>query len=335
MQDMLLPLEEVVHRIEGGRVMLLSGEEGLLRRLPRGKWIAGTIPYFVTASQGGMVCRDRIFATDLTDRITAAECATYDRQTVSQVYTDGPRHGLSVIIVPAACETHLTFAVNAPTYEEFAIRPLVGWVSGLHLGAGPKEKPKVYNGLTGEILEDGAVVLHASLPADKVAEIGIINLFEPGGGDILMFPKGGFTVTDMLVNGMKRNFAAYLTQYGFDTKVPLVADYYGAHVNCSIRDVDEATGEVSLYAPVFPGMHYKLARPVTDYVATFRDRLKRGQPQDPDTIVFSCNCILNYLYSELEGKKTDPFYGPVTIGEIAYQLLNQTLVFLKILDSKP
>lgn len=47
---------------------------------------------------------------------------------------------------------------------------------------------------------------------------------------------------------------------------------------------------------------------------------------------FSCNCILNFLYSELEGKRTGELIGPVTFGEVAYQLLNQTLVYLQIED---
>ena len=47
---------------------------------------------------------------------------------------------------------------------------------------------------------------------------------------------------------------------------------------------------------------------------------------------FSCNCILNYLYGELEGKKIDNISGPITFGEIGYQLLNQTLTFLYIED---
>lgn len=34
----------------------------------------------------------------------------------------------------------------------------------------------------------------------------------------------------------------------------------------------------------------------------------------------------------LEGKKTGDVTGPVTFGEIAYQLLNQTLVYLNIID---
>ena len=46
--------------------------------------------------------------------------------------------------------------------------------------------------------------------------------------------------------------------------------------------------------------------------------------------IFSCNCILNYLYGNLEGKTTPPYAGPVSFGEVAYQLLNQTLVYCEI-----
>ncbi|EKO40320.1 MAG: hypothetical protein B193_0938, partial [Solidesulfovibrio magneticus str. Maddingley MBC34] len=103
-------------------------------------------------------------------------------------------------------------------------------------------------------------------------------------------------------------------------------------VNISFQDVDEVEGQVKFYAPVFTGIRYKHARPVTDYVKVFNDRLGREGAIDSSRVAFSCNCILNYLYSELEGKKTDPFVGPVTFGEIAYQLLNQTLVYLEIMD---
>ncbi len=48
--------------------------------------------------------------------------------------------------------------------------------------------------------------------------------------------------------------------------------------------------------------------------------------------VLSCNCILNYQYGELEGRKIPPFTGPVTFGEVAYQLLNQTLVYVEITE---
>ena len=45
---------------------------------------------------------------------------------------------------------------------------------------------------------------------------------------------------------------------------------------------------------------------------------------------YSCNCILNYLYGEMEGKSVSGFTGPMTFGEIAYMLLNQTLVRLEL-----
>ena len=60
----------------------------------------------------------------------------------------------------------------------------------------------------------------------------------------------------------------------------------------------------------------------------FKKIIDEAGAKDP---VFSCNCILNYLYGELEGKKTPPYTGPVTFGEVAYQLLNQTLVYCEIL----
>ena len=117
-----------------------------------------------------------------------------------------------------------------------------------------------------------------------------------------------------------------------DTKLPLVADYYGALVNISFQGVDETEGEVKFYAPVFTGIRYKHAKPVADYEAAFKACLDNQCHLTEDRVVFSCNCILNYLYSELEGKTTTPFVGPITFGEIAYQLLNQTLVFLEVHD---
>ncbi|EKO38112.1 MAG: hypothetical protein B193_3196, partial [Solidesulfovibrio magneticus str. Maddingley MBC34] len=103
-------------------------------------------------------------------------------------------------------------------------------------------------------------------------------------------------------------------------------------VNISFQDVDEVEGLVKFYAPVFSGIRYKHAKPVVDYVKEFNDRLCKECSIESARVAFSCNCILNYLYSELEGKKTDPFTGPITFGEIAYQLLNQTLVYLEIMD---
>jgi hypothetical protein len=83
---------------------------------------------------------------------------------------------------------------------------------------------------------------------------------------------------------------------------------------------------------VFEDVTYKIAKPIDDFIEAF----KRQIPQQGgvDNLVFSCNCILNYLYAELEGKKTANFTGPITFGEIAYQLLNQTLAYLTIEDAR-
>ncbi len=332
MRQIISNVADVKQKIEAGRKLLLAGDEDALRQLPKGDWIGGTIPYFISSDQGGMVSREMICATDITDVAAGVEIVHYDQNSLARIYTEGPKHGFSFIIIPAASKTHLSFALNAPNYKDFGVRPLIGWVAGVHLSDLGKKTPKVINGQTGDVLEEGALVLQAQLPEGKAAEIGIVNLFEQGDGDILTFNSDGFAAKDVMVNGEKRNFAAYIVKNKLDTKLPLVADYYGAMVNISFQDVDEVEGQVKFYAPVFSGIRYKHARPVADYVKTFQDRLAKECSVESSRIAFSCNCILNYLYSELEGKKTDPFTGPVTFGEIAYQLLNQTLVYLEILD---
>ena len=84
---------------------------------------------------------------------------------------------------------------------------------------------------------------------------------------------------------------------------------------------------VDFYAPVFRNVRYRFATPVEDYVGEFRNRINAASDKKP---VFSCNCILNYLYGNLEGQKTTPYSGIVSFGEVAYQLLNQTLVYCEI-----
>ena len=331
MRQHIMTIADAAKAIQAGRKLILAGDEDALRQLPKGEWVAGTIPYFITSEEGGVVTRDKVFSTDITDVVTGMEIKKYDQNSLARVYSEGPEHGFSFIVIPATSKTHLAFALNAPNYKDFGVRPLIGWISGVHLDDLGKRTPTVFNGITGEAIEEGALVLQAELPANTAAEIGIVNLFEQGGGDTLTFASDGFSAKDVMVNGEKQGFAAYIKANKLDTKLPLVADYYGALVNISFQGIDESTGEVNLYAPVFSGIRYKHAKPVADYVKDFGDRLGKECNVAPDRVVFSCNCILNYLYSELEGKKTEPFTGPVTFGEIAYQLLNQTMVYLEIM----
>ncbi len=319
---------EVKALIASGKRLLLAGEETLLKQLPAGNWIGGSIPYFMT-EQGGLSTQYLIYVTELPDFIVEASIKVYEAASLANVYQDMPPNGFSVIIIPAFCATHLDFALHAPEYPGFATHPLIGWISGVHLHDMGRVAPKVFDGQTTSRLEDGAVVLHVTLPPDKVAEVGILNIFEQSDGDTITFPQNGFSAREAYVNGVPINFAEYLVKNRLDTDLPLVADYFGALVNVSFEHIDLVEQEVRFYAPVFAGVSYKHARPVDNYVEQFTSRIPLHLDRSP---TFSCNCILNYVYSELEGKRTGDITGPITFGEVAYQLLNQTMVYLTITD---
>lgn len=330
MQQELLNINDVEKQITAGKTLLVAGDENLLKKLPKGDWVGGSIPYFISSEQGGVVSQDKIFVTDISDVAASTSIKKYDQNDLGTVYSDAGSGGFSFIIIPASSPAHVSFALNGPNYKDFGCQPLIGWISGVHLDDLGKITPKVFNGKTGEVYEEEAVVMHIDLVAGKTVDVGIINSFEQGEGDTLTFDSDGFSCSDVMVNGVKENFANYITNNKLDTKLPLVADYYGALVNISFQSVDP-DGEVHFYAPVFTGIRYKHAQPLADYATAFTKQLKENEIEG-QTVTFSCNCILNYLYSELEGKKTDPFVGPITFGEIAYQLLNQTLVYIVVHD---
>ncbi len=331
MQQDLLDISAAAQLITAGKMLLIAGEENLLTQLPKGRWIGGSTPYFITPGIGGIQSQDKVFVTDISEMVDKCRIHTYSATTLGSIYTDAGSNGFSIIIIPFASKVHATFSVNAPNYKDFGSQPLVGWISGVHLNELAIKKPIVVNGETGEILIDQAIVMHADLVAGKTVDVGIINLFEQGDGDTLSFEKDGFESTDVNVNGIKENFYGYLTKNAIDTKLPLVADYYGTMVNISVQNLNPGK-PVKLYAPVFSGIRYKIAKPVDCYPEEFSKHLAASDLQE-QKILFSCNCILNYLYSDLEGNKTEQFVGPVTFGEIAYQLLNQTLVYLQLNDA--
>lgn len=319
---------EVKAKITHGEKLLLAGDESLLKQLPAGNWIGGSIPYFMT-EQGGLSTRQKIYVTELPGTVSDISIKIYDPMTLENIFTDMSINGFSIIIMPCSSKTHLEFALHAPQYQGFGHSPLIGWISGVHLDDLGRIKPIVFNGQTQTILEDGAIVMHASLPPSQVAEIGYLNIFEQGNDDTITFPKDGFLAREAYINGVKTNFANYVTRRNLDTRLPLVADYFGAMVNVSFLKVDTAKKEVEFYAPVFAGVSYKHAKPFESYVTQFNAKLPEHLSKQP---VFSCNCVLNYLYSELEGKKTGEITGPTSFGEVVYQLLNQTMAYLTITD---
>ena len=325
MTNRLLDPKETARRITAGQNLLLAGEEKLLAALPPGNWIGGTIPYFM-AHEGGCLCHDKIFVTEIPGEFKAVT-RRYAKADLPGIYQDTDEHTVSFVILPADSPAHTEFALNAPRYAGFAMHPLVGWIAGLDLALLGKATPKVFCGGP-EPLGDAAAVMRVKLPADRLAQINIINLFQPGQGDTICFPATGFSATTAVINGQEQNLADYFQRIKADTRLPLVANYCGAMVNVSLKNVDAKTGRVDFYAPVVAGIEYHQASPIQDYVSEFEARLKK---LSPDQALFSCNCILNYLYSQLDGRRTGAFVGPVTFGEIAFQLLNQTLVYIEII----
>jgi hypothetical protein len=319
----LMTTAQAAELILSGRPLLLAGDEELLRALPRGSWIGGTIPYFMTA-EGGALDHGRIFVTDLPEFVTGAQIRSYAEDALPHIPRDYPANGVSFIILPAFSGAHSRYARECQSWPELFLRPLLGWVAGVDLAELGQKTPKVFDGATGEVFADRAVVLHASLPEGRYAKVDIANIFTQGAGSALTFDEAGFQARTCRVDGVETNFAAWLREREVNTKLPLVADYAGAMVNVSIQDAGAESGVVSLYAPVFPEREYRVARPVGDYAEAFRAVLEERRVSP----AFTCNCILNFLYGELEGKHTGELVGPITFGEIAYVLLNQTMVYL-------
>ncbi len=320
----LMPVAAAASLISSGAWLSIAGDESALRQLPLGNWIGGTIPYFM-AEAGGTVDREQVFVTPLPPVGSDAVLRWYDVDSLPLLCRNAPENGYTLLIVPAFGPCHAAFAQNAPNYEEMYLKPLIGWVAGGHLDDLGERTPKVVLGSTGEFSDQHAVAMEVSLAPTAFAHIDIVNLFQPGDGPVLRFEQGGFAADACLIDGQPGRLADHLKLINADTRLPLVADYCGALINVSIKAV-AADGRVEFYAPVFPGVDYRLAAPLADYMGAFKQSL----PAIEGGLAFSCNCILNFLYSGLAGERTGPLLGPITFGEIAYQLLNQTLVYLSI-----
>ena len=325
MKNEVLSVAEATARIAAGDIMVVAGDESLLAQLPPGRWIGGTTVYFVTDA-GGAEMQDKLFCTTFPQATGAAprHLGTADLSKIAEGYAP---HGFTMIMLPAFSDSHAAFAVDGAAYPGLFDQPLLGWVTGVHVNDIGKRAPKVFDGATGRGHDEGAVLLHVALPPGAQVNLDILNIFAQGDRPELsfVFDSAGFSARQATVNGQVVDLARYIGDHGIDTRLPLVANYAGALVNVSIQSVDAASGEVKFYAPVVPGIEYRQARALGNYAEAFAEQAgTAGQGQ------YSCNCILNYLYGDLLGKPTGGYTGPVTFGEIAYILLNQTLVHMDI-----
>jgi hypothetical protein len=121
---------------------------------------------------------------------------------------------------------------------------------------------------------------------------------------------------------VKRNFSAYLREVGFDGKLPFVANYSGAMINVVCCGTSEE--EVYVSAPVFPSVDYRIAE---------IDQNISEPALISEHIIFSATCIGNFIQPDICAQYLKKMNGPVVYGEIAYQLLNQTTIYVTIGDT--
>jgi hypothetical protein len=326
----IISREKLIEKIHAGEFLMLAADESQLVDLPAGNWIAGTIPYFMTP-EGGMTDKHNIFVHSIKGALQAKpQLSIYDLDSISQIAQDAPEHGFSLLILPALSEILKSYAKDAPYYPNMYMAPIVGWVAGTDLSDNENRSPKVgFGPANGMLTDNQAVAIHLSLPEHQVANINTVNLFKQGEGPDFRFSKTAFQVEDCETGGSQVSFSQYIKDNKIDTRLPLVANLNGVMINVSIQQLEEDS--VSFYAPVLAGVKYRFAKPIENYIDSFNNQLPKG---DINRIAFSCNCIANYFYAKLEGKKTGSIIGPMTFGEVAYQLLNQTLVYLTLTRSR-
>ena len=322
-QNLLLTAKETSDLIETGVFIVIAGADEILASLPRGNWIGGTTAYIMTP-KGQTPPPDCLMCSVLGK---GGECriAVLEQATLSQI-TDGRyKSGFTYLLLPAFSEVHYRYALEAPAIPGLFNQPIFGWVTGVHMSEIGERSPKAFDGRTGIAYENAAVALHMELPSAFVVNIDLVNPFIEGNGPPIVFLETGFNGGVCTIDGRLTNFAKYLIEDNIDISMPLVANYAGELINVSIRAVNTACGDVQFFAPVVAGETYRLAEPRADYTRCMA-ACARSLDRPENALV--CRCILNHLDPGLASADTAGFVGPVTFGEIAYILLNQTLVVL-------
>ncbi len=321
---MIKTFNETIELIKSGKILHIAGSEKLLSKLPKGNWVGGTTPYFMS-DDGGVQSEDLLFI-NVFDNIIASKIIVYDEESIKNVAIDAYDNGFAILLIPFGSKILETYSKIAPQIEQIFMKNIAGWVTGFNLSSKSGESAKIFSGSNQSMYEDKAVALNIQVPDDKLISIGIMNIFEQDEkSPTIRFLNDSFEVFECLINGNKVNFFEYIKENNINTELPIISNYYGAKINISFKEVNEKG--VKFYAPVFKNREYKFAKISGDYVDEFEKIILKNQNVNP---IFSCNCILNYLYGKLEGKKISNFPGPITFGEIAYQLVNQTLVYIDI-----
>jgi hypothetical protein len=324
-----------------GRVLLLAGAEADLATLPQGCWIGGTVGYFATP-QGGVAAKGTVFYTDFTALTDGASWRSFSVRDIHEIAADYPANGFALLVIPGFSQLLGHVAGRIMEYDGLYNVPLMGWVSAVAMAGPPAtmpaDRPKCFAG--GPRAEDErAAVLYVSLPAHYFAQLHIANLFTPGTGPEIRFLKSGLVQDgDCLIGGTRTNLARYMAAQDIDRRLPLVADHEGALLNVAVLTQDAGAGRVIFLAPVCSALTYRFAEMVMDYEAEF---IQSAAEIELAKAAHACICLLHYYFAGLAGAGPGAapallklpgadVTAPVTFGQIAYTILNQTLTCLTI-----
>ena len=310
--------EEVSRMILTGDRLLLAGDAGLLSRLPKGNWIGTCTPRFILYPDQGIETYEKIFATKLPDFITETTIREYDTESIKNIFNEGPKNGFTILFMPLGSPIAIAYMLHAMDYDNFAVHPICGCISG---EPGCPEQSSVFSGTGPYIYPDKAVAMHISLPEGKYAEIQTFNPYKQGTGDSVVFDYSGLVLEDAYINGEKRNFAQYLNEIKYDWHLPFVANYSGEIIIILLNKFEN--DKVLMHTPVLKNVEYRMA--------TIDDSIPEPVLTD-ENIFFSVACISNYVNPEIRARFLKKMNGPVVYGEIAYQQVWYTTVYLTIDD---
>lgn len=308
-----------------GTPLVIAGSDEMLARLPRGNWIGGTTSHIMT-EDGGVETRDRIQVSAMPKEARLLSIQRYGVGGMHYLPRDAPNDGFTIVIIPFSSFVHQAFVKALPSFKKQTEKMIAGWVSGASratFGA----RPKIFFGPICHVIEDEMVAMHMTLPDSMRALINVVSLNKPKKGDAITFLNEGFTVTHAMVNGVRVCFAEYLRSNWHDNSIPIVCDYFGTHLTVDIKNYDLLSGHVEFYAPVFTKVTYHFASPIDNYQEKMRDALKmscRGRT------IFECICVKNFEKLSMGRDTLGAFEGPVSNGEIAHFLTNQSIVRLSV-----
>lgn len=328
-ENKLLDLRTTIELIQGGRVLVISGEERLMDKLPAGNWIGGTTPFFYFKNENGRANKSKLFVTDFTESINDFKILTLDEDSLATVNTIGFENGFSFLILPSGQKILHSFALNCKDYATLKGNPLIGFVAGVDLDEYRNGKlTKLFNGETKQSFSGNAVVMYCSLLPPKLARVNAINIFEPSYDFCIEVFENTARVKECLINGELTNLYQFLVENKIDISHPIIFDQSGTNINISFQFLIKESKEVFLFAPLLKGRKYYFSKKYSNYQSTFKNNLL-DKVEHETSIIYNCNSILNYINFKLN-RSGIGFSGPVTFGEIANHLLNQTFTYLAI-----